>query len=479
MICQNCNTDNQDGAVYCKNCGSRIDGNTQCPHCGSAIAADSVYCNFCGKRVDGKINCPDCGALLPADSAFCEVCGKQLPSVQPVKVKNTVNTAELQNVIGYLTTAFAILAAFFSFVFVFCTGVSFSGSLEIDGIIPEAADHNIYYYMSSAAYEAFSAVTEHDAISATALIISIFGTLISVATLVSVLVTSIMTMTYGTIKLIKKDSKRDPFKLAIITVMCFITGAVLLAALENVSAVYGGSQLGSFDIDMNYSVGLNGATVAGIVLSLIFMFSMIFVKAAANYKQLFKLENIIKAASCAVSIVLVIIVALMGQSQGYGVYVRESGGSMKTSLGFLNATTSCAAYTYFQDDLDALLNMFCAINVIAQVLVAAFVITCIFPVISNSQYLGGKEGKGYISSIVMVVLSTLLLAVSIWGKVQFGNIYKEIGASSSLPGISIGIPIATFVLSLINLAVIIVGRVVKIKGDTAQDENAQNENAQV
>ncbi|MDE6075636.1 MAG: zinc ribbon domain-containing protein, partial [Clostridia bacterium] len=54
MQCKFCGTVNSDDAVYCKNCGKRLDGKKNCPACGTVIDVDSVYCNACGTRVDGK-----------------------------------------------------------------------------------------------------------------------------------------------------------------------------------------------------------------------------------------------------------------------------------------------------------------------------------------------------------------------------------------------------------------------------------------
>lgn len=34
MNCQFCNAENVDDAVFCKECGKRIDGKTVCPACG-------------------------------------------------------------------------------------------------------------------------------------------------------------------------------------------------------------------------------------------------------------------------------------------------------------------------------------------------------------------------------------------------------------------------------------------------------------
>lgn len=50
MKCNNCGTENPDEALFCKNCGARLDGNATCPHCGKLLPADSKFCMYCGYR---------------------------------------------------------------------------------------------------------------------------------------------------------------------------------------------------------------------------------------------------------------------------------------------------------------------------------------------------------------------------------------------------------------------------------------------
>ena len=46
--CSRCHTSNKGGAVFCKQCGTRIDG---CPKCGAEIDKDSEFCSRCGERL--------------------------------------------------------------------------------------------------------------------------------------------------------------------------------------------------------------------------------------------------------------------------------------------------------------------------------------------------------------------------------------------------------------------------------------------
>ena len=51
MRCANCGKDNPEGAVFCSECGRRLDGMRQCPACGKLIAEGSKFCSFCGMNI--------------------------------------------------------------------------------------------------------------------------------------------------------------------------------------------------------------------------------------------------------------------------------------------------------------------------------------------------------------------------------------------------------------------------------------------
>ena len=88
MECKKCGIENDDSAVYCKSCGSRLDGKIKCPGCGEYNDEGSAFCVHCGARIDGKKTCPRCGTL--SDGKFCQACGasleeKKTSAPEPVK----------------------------------------------------------------------------------------------------------------------------------------------------------------------------------------------------------------------------------------------------------------------------------------------------------------------------------------------------------------------------------------------------------
>lgn len=51
MDCKHCGTPNPEGAVFCMECGKRLDGMQVCPSCGKLVADEGKFCPFCGQRL--------------------------------------------------------------------------------------------------------------------------------------------------------------------------------------------------------------------------------------------------------------------------------------------------------------------------------------------------------------------------------------------------------------------------------------------
>lgn len=85
MNCKFCSAELEEGAVYCPQCGKRVDGKKRCAHCGKYINENSVFCTYCGARTDGKFVCRKCGEAY--DGSFCPKCGTP---AQPNTASHTV-----------------------------------------------------------------------------------------------------------------------------------------------------------------------------------------------------------------------------------------------------------------------------------------------------------------------------------------------------------------------------------------------------
>jgi hypothetical protein len=68
MICPKCRTENEPGARFCANCGSKL-----------TLPRTAVN----RARATRKLICPNCGQENPAGSTFCESCGTKLVAQRP------------------------------------------------------------------------------------------------------------------------------------------------------------------------------------------------------------------------------------------------------------------------------------------------------------------------------------------------------------------------------------------------------------
>lgn len=88
MKCKKCGSYVNDGARFCRECGSEIvietgalEENT-CPECGNLLEENALFCNNCGYRllvnqskVEYSDKCPHCNSVLKEGAMFCGECG--------------------------------------------------------------------------------------------------------------------------------------------------------------------------------------------------------------------------------------------------------------------------------------------------------------------------------------------------------------------------------------------------------------------
>lgn len=101
----------QDGAKFCKNCGSEMTQETQenlCPECGAEIQENARFCRNCGAEItqnQGKKFCKNCGFEMDSNLSFCPECGTstsgQLNTVNP-PVRYNEKSAGLAALLSFL-----------------------------------------------------------------------------------------------------------------------------------------------------------------------------------------------------------------------------------------------------------------------------------------------------------------------------------------------------------------------------------------
>ncbi len=106
MKCSKCGNELMSGAVFCDNCGNKVEFSPAivCPKCGSKCASGTEYCGECGTKIvpssasgaasaTSKRICPSCKCEWDNDVMFCGECGtativktETLTVVKPVTV---------------------------------------------------------------------------------------------------------------------------------------------------------------------------------------------------------------------------------------------------------------------------------------------------------------------------------------------------------------------------------------------------------
>lgn len=123
MNCKFCNAELEEGAVYCPQCGKRVDGKKRCEHCGRYINENSIFCTYCGTRTDGKSVCRKCGEAY--DGSFCPKCGTP---AQPNKASYNVADAQPRNKTSHIlaVTKQSVLYGALCVLFIFSFFITFS-----------------------------------------------------------------------------------------------------------------------------------------------------------------------------------------------------------------------------------------------------------------------------------------------------------------------------------------------------------------
>lgn len=296
MNCNNCGTENPEGAVYCKECGKRLDGMVACPKCGNLNPDDAVYCVSCGKRIDGMTVC-SCGEVYSGN--FCPKCGAK-NSMKPSKTEagQAEATPLWQSALKLGGGITAMVMVFVSLLFVFFIGFiatthgSMSGvSLGLSMEDSTLSIFDLFGKNFKDVKEVLEGMDEYQAIYPTSLYLTAtLELIVAVGVLVAVSVLAVLSVVFFVCKMCGKRSP-DYVRVSIATFFTYMLGAVLLLVLEQIKfnlKMSSSSLTSSASGSASLAIGLNKVTIAGVILGAVLLAVFAGLHIAANGSKLFR-----------------------------------------------------------------------------------------------------------------------------------------------------------------------------------------------
>ena len=477
MVCKKCGTESLvEGAVYCANCGERLDGKIQCGNCKQFNDGANAFCIFCGTRIDGKTVCKNCGQLI--EGAFCAHCGTAVvPEKKTAKGERTAKPKLWDKIFGLTSGGIALLGALLALIFVFLIGfaMKITGEAEeIQGVIGSTWTINIYHFFGDAYKEIADMEAALDKMLCGSMlkgdmyVYTIVCTVLAVATIgctVGFAVPAIITyVQYATGKKEKMNSKW-----ALLTIFSFLGGLAMLFAHNymKLNLVYG-------EVFAKAVVKPNGATMAGIILCFIFAILWLAAK-LISYGKEWKNKAFIKKAVCvSLSIALVSALLIVWSQLAQGVkIVQEKGENViatyfapwYNNVYFVSMAESMLSEAQLLAN-ESKLMAFYVCNIL-MVFVSIGGVVCIIGCLkARASAADGKNYTGLVFSILLFALTILPLVFFIVMQVNMQAIFEVANGEAITSGslkinYKYGTCIAVMVLAALNLAVSITQTVFK------------------
>ena len=483
MTCKKCGAETLvEGAIYCASCGNRLDGKIQCNNCGQFNDGTNAFCVFCGTRIDGKTVCANCGELI--EGAFCAHCGtavsvakqpKNKVNENSIKAKANATKAKepkfLDRVFGLTAGGIALLGAVFALIFVFLIGfaVKARGNVEeLDSLTLTNAS-NIYYFFGDAYKEmgemetAFEQMLCKDLLMGDVYLYTIICTVISAVTLGCVVGFAvpavIFYVRYATGKTEKMNSKW-----ALLTIISFLGGVAMLYA-QNYTSIKMSVGTEMIKVAMNP----NGATMAGVVLCIVFTALWLGVK-LVSYGGEWKNKDFIKKAVCVIlSVCLLSALFVVWQHVSLALKIDDTAESANMSIGFAPAIynlffvstaesmlTGGGIYQY-ESNLIAVY----ACNIVMIFVSVGGVVSIMGCLKSRFSAAEDKDYTGLVFGIIAFALTVVSLILLIIMQVNADIIFGGSTETTTEIGYHYGACIASLVLAGLNLAVSITQSVFK------------------
>lgn len=458
MECKKCGAINPDEAVFCAQCGTRLDGKAPCPSCGKLNDETNAYCNFCGTRLDGKTVCKTCGAVFEGN--FCPKCGAGARAAEtaathaaaaPKAAAKALPGKTAKRVIRLVQSSLVFSAIFCMLVFSLCLGFTQTqtGTLE-----PRSETENVYYFLFSV-WKDIRAVFVPSSPDVEVLIyfeayFSLYMPYILIA--VALGANIVVCLTYGILAVVKFSTGigRTDVPLAKYLVPPVVS---TLAAVTVPLALMGATSATGDTGSAHISFGLNGAGVAEIVLVAVFLAGAIVLECLLNGKAV--ANRLKKIVPFAIGALLLAVAAGVLSANFFTLGAGQT--AAKTSLvsmlsGFL------FMIGLYSGELPANLSQLSTLSVVEYftfALLAASILITIYFLLREMFSDEKSSGETLLFGIFSAAFAVMFLVVAVLIKNKLLDIGVENG-TEILAKLG-AMPVAVLVLSLLALAAVIVG----------------------
>lgn len=457
MICNKCGTENPEGAVYCKECGKRLDGLVACPNCGNMNPEDAVYCVSCGTRIDGMTVC-SCGEVYSGN--FCPRCGtKNAAAPKKYGAERTGDAPLWQKALKLGGGIAAMTMVFFSLLFVFFIGFivnthgTVSGAsfgIDLGNSAPSIFD--FFGKNFEEIKDTLDMMDGYEAVFHTALYLTAtLEIIVAVGVLVAVPVLAAISGVFF-VRNVCGKSERNYARLSIATFFTYLLGAALLLVLEQIKfsiKATGSSTLGSSGA-VSIWLGFNKATLTGLIMGAILLAVFAGCHIAANGSKLLKKSRGVPMLFAFGGSVLAIVALCLAASAALKFDFKSVSTTVvrgNLTLSFMSALQLIiGAYDYGFElkSPDSLL----ALGAIAQFVQFGLLICLALLIIFRLQdVVSGKNASELVLSILVFVFAVAHLVLTI----VFGDKFIELTESENLELVLTSV-IAILVVSALNLA---------------------------
>ena len=436
MKCSFCNTDNPEGAAFCK-------------HCGKSLTQDKVECPSCKNLcIPTAQFCPKCGTALKDDQPEPQPASQPAsqPEIKPEPQSRGIGEKK-QKTLSLVSGIIMMGAVFFALIFSFFIGAEYrvSGSSYYNSYETYTVWH--YFGRAYSMLESDLAGHGYSAYTIAANYIPVvLSTLIAAATLgATVTFTLLATVKFG---LHFKRPEVRYYKYAVAAVFSFMLGATLFDCIHSTST-------------QNDYASLSGTTIAGMVFCCLFIIASLVLR-TISFGNRFKKKSAVLDCVCTLIGILFLAMVSGFADSPQADYTLLGSYRSSYSIGFFRLNNSLSllysAQSTVPDDFTAMF-VFALLAILTQLAVQVLTFVMLIKRIGNYTEQRTFTLKTSIALAAVAAAYLIFSAIAL----EFANAVIPANYSELSRLWLAAAPIMTFVMSLLHLTVAITHRAVAKK----------------